>query len=45
MIKFSQPMYINKILARFYLSWANISNTPMKKSLIELRGKEVIADQ
>lgn len=39
-IKLSQPVYINKILAKFHLSQANISNTPMKKSWLKPNKKK-----
>lgn len=39
MIKLSQPIYINKILTKFHLSQGNTSNTPKKKTLLELSEK------
>ncbi len=42
-IKLSQPAYIDKILAKFHLSQANMSNTPMKEILLEPSEKEATA--
>ena len=40
-LKLSQPAYIDKILAKFHLDQANISNTPMKEApLTPNEGKE-----
>lgn len=42
-IKLSQPLYIDKILAKFYLSQANTSNIPMIVIPLELNNKKAIA--
>ncbi len=42
-IKLSQPAYIDKILAKFYLSQANTSNTPIKETQLEPSEKEATA--
>lgn len=39
-IKLFQPIYIDKILTKFYLAMANTSNTLIKESLLELNQKE-----
>ena len=43
MIKLSQPASIDKILAKFYLSQAILSNTPIKESLLEPNKNKVTA--
>ncbi len=42
-IKLLQPAYIDKILAKFYLSQANTSNTPMKETPLEPSEKKATA--
>ncbi len=42
-IKLSQPAYIDKILAKFYLSQVNTSNTPMKETPLEPSEKKATA--
>ncbi len=42
-IKLSQPAYIDKILAKFYLSQANTLNTPMKETPLKPSEKEATA--
>lgn len=41
-IKLSQPVYIDKILAKLYLFQVNMSNTFMKECLLESKKKEAI---
>lgn len=44
-IKFSQPVYIDKILTKFHLDQANISNTSMKESPLLLNENKAIATE
>lgn len=42
-IKVAQPAYIDKILAKFHLFQANMSNTSMKEALLEPDKEKVTA--
>lgn len=43
-LKFSQPAYIDKILAKYYLSQAKLYNVPMKEEIL-LSNKGLKASQ
>ena len=42
-LKLSQLMYIDKILTKFHLDQAKISNMPMKETLLPSKDKKAIA--
>lgn len=44
-IKLSQPAYIEKVLCKFFLDQANLTNTPMKESTQLLPNNKEIATE